>query len=148
MAYTTEAAVRAATGFSDASLITTGTITTYIADADSVINSKIADQYSLPLSSTPEVIEMVSRHITVGLLYADEYGEETEDSDKGWQKRMDWAMGVLDDIKAGKMKLYNTSNDELTRSTLKQPVFKPTTASSEAGAEDSDEPKITMNQQF
>lgn len=146
MAYSTEAAVRTATGFSNTTQITSATITAYLADADSVINAKIADIYSLPLASTPEIIETLARYITVGLLYANEYGEESENLDKGWQKRLDWAMGILDDIQSGKVKLYNTSNVELTRSTRINASFYPTTVASEAG-EDA-EKFITMRQKF
>lgn len=146
MAYTTEALVRAATGFASTTNITAATITAYIADADSVINASIADVYSLPLSETPEIIETISRHITVGLLYANEFGEESQATDKGWKGRLDWAMNILDRIASQKLKLRDSSGDELTRSTLKQPSFRPTAATSAAGEDD--EPRLTMKQQF
>lgn len=153
MAYTTEAIVRAASGFSNTTNIPSATVTAYIADADSVINSKIADVYTLPLAvsgvaSTPDIIEMLSRHITVGLLYANEYGEESEDTDKGWQKRMKWAMDILDDIQSRKTKLRNSNGAEYDRSSLKNPTFYPTESSSDPDATDTTEPKLTINQQF
>lgn len=148
MAYSTIAQVRAATGFSDDTKITDATITQYIADADSVINSKIADVYALPLTETPDIIAMISRHIVVGLLYANEYGEESQDTDKGWKGRMDWAMGILEDIRTQKTKLYDSNNAELARSNVRLATFKPTNDSSAATATDSDEPKLTMNQVF
>lgn len=153
MAYTTEASVRAATGFSNTTNISQATVVAYIADADSVINSYIADVYTLPLAissveSTPDIIEMLSRHITVGLLYANEYGEESEDTDKGWKKRMDWAMGILEKIQNRKLKLRNSNGVEYDRSTLKNPSFYPTSASSEPDATDTTEPRITMNQEY
>src|SRR3989344_1321600 len=153
MDYTTEAAVRAATGFANTTNITSATVTAYIADADSVINSKIADVYQLPLAvsgteSVPEIIEMLSRHITVGLLYANEYGEESEDTDKGWKKRMDWATGILEDIQKRKTKLRNANGVEYDRSTLKNPSFYPNATSSDPDDEDTTEAKLSMNQQF
>lgn len=153
MAYTTETAVRAATGFSNATNITQATIVAYIADADSVINSYIADVYVLPLAislvaSTPDIVEMLSRHITVGLLYANEFGEESEDTDKGWKKRMDWAMGILEKIQSRKLKLRNASGVEYDRTTLKNPSFYPTDSSSEPDAEDTTEPQIKMTEEF
>lgn len=153
MAYTTEAIVRAASGFANTTNITTGTVTAYIADADSVINSYISDVYVIPLAisgvvGTPEILEMICRHITVGLLYANEYGEESEDTDKGWQKRMDWAMGILEKIQSRKLKLTNASGVEYDRTTLKSPSFYPTESSSDPDTTDSTQPKITMNQQF
>lgn len=148
MAYTTKAIVRAATGFSDATKISDTTIDLYIADADSVVNAKIADIYSLPLSETPSLIGTISRHITVALLYANEYGEESEDTDKGWKKRMDWAMKLLDDIQSQKIKLYTTAGAELARSSLKKPASRPDDASSDESAEDSTYPRLTMDKEF
>jgi len=156
MAYTTEAAVRAATGFSNATNITTGTMTVYIADADSVINSKIGDVYALPLTvggvaSTPDIIEMLSRHITTALLYFNEYGEESENLDKGFDKKMKWAMGILEDIRKRITKLRNSSGTEYDRVSLQVPVFKPTNDSSDpdSTADDNDDgPQLTMNKQF
>lgn len=148
MAYTTEAAVRTASGFSNTTNITTTTITAYLSDADSVINGYIADVYDLPLSATCEMIETIARHITVGLLYANEYGEESQGTDKGWKGRLDWAMDLLKQIQDQKLKLYDSSGDELTRSALRLPVFSPTTAESAATATNSKEPRITMHMQF
>lgn len=148
MAYTTATAVRKATGFSDTANITTELVDAYIADADSVIDSKIGDRYTLPLLETPQIIETVSRAIATGLLYSNEYGEESQDTDKGWLRRLDWAMGILDDIQAGKMKLYDTSGQELAGASLYNPTFYPTNTSSEPGAVDSTAPKLTMNEQF
>lgn len=148
MAYTTKAIVRAATGFSDTTKITDATIDLYIADADSVINAKIADVYSLPLSETPSIIGTISRHITIALLYSNEYGEESEDTDKGWKKRMDWAMGMLGDIQKQKIKLRTSAGVELDRSSLRKPAFYPTEASSDVSATDTTAPQITMNKEF
>ena len=146
MAYTTESAVRAASGFSNTTNITTGTVTAYIADADRVIDSYVADIYSTPLSATSEVVEMLSRYITIGLLYANEYGEESQGTDKGWKSRLDWAMDQLQKIKDQKMKLYDSSGVELSRSSLRVPSFYPTESSSEAG--EVDEPRFTMTETF
>lgn len=153
MAYTTEAAVRIASGFANTTNITTGTITAYLADADSVINAAIADRYTIPLtvsgvSASSEIIETLARHIVVGLLYSNEYGEESEDTDKGWEKRLEWAMKQLEKIQNGGLKLYNSSGVELDRSTLHKPVFSPTSAQSDESAENSKAPKLTMNQDF
>lgn len=148
MAYTIIASVRTATGFSDTDNISDALITAYIADADGIIDAHIGDVYTLPLSETPEIIETISRHIVTALLYANEYGEESEDTDKGWKDRMKWVMGLLDDIRKNKLKLRDSTGEELSRSTLRQPGFKPTNSSSLASAEDSDQPKMTMNQEF
>lgn len=153
MAYTTETAIRQATGFNNTTNISSGTVTAYIADADSVINSYIGDVYTLPLAlsgvaTVPDIIEMLSRHITVGLLYANEFGEESEDTDKGWQKRMNWAIGILEKLQKQKLKLRSATGVEYDRTSFKAPSFYPTDASSEPDADDSTEPKLTMNQEY
>lgn len=148
MPYTTESSVRKASGFSDSVNITSALIVAYIADADSVINSSIVTRYSLPLSETPDIIETLSRHITVGLLYSNEYGEESQDTDKGWKSRLDWAMNLLNDIKEGKLQLLDSNFDELARNSLLNISSKPNDASSAVDASDSDAPKLTMNEKF
>jgi len=152
--YTTEAAVRLATGFSDTTKISKTTIESYIADADGVINSFLAGIYVIPftaggIATTPELIETLSRHITVGLLYANEYGEESQDTDKGWEKRMNWAMKMLSQLKKGDMKLYGTVDGILTEcdtTSLRMPKYYPTEDSSEEGGPT--EPKFTMDMKF
>lgn len=148
MAYTTKEIVRAATGFSDATKISDTTINLYIADADGLIDSMVADVYEVPLSPTPAIIGTLSRHIAIGLLYSNEYGEESQDTDKGWMKRMDWAMKVLKDIQSQKIKLRTTAGVELTRTTLLTPESYPNDTSSELTADDSTAPEFKMNSKF
>ncbi len=148
MAYSTKAEVRASTGFSSTTRISDATLDAYIADADSVINSKIAELYSLPLASTPDIINMLSRFLTIGLLYSNEYGEESQNTDKGWEKRMEWAMGILEDIRKQKTKLVDSNGTELARRTLRSPSFYPTAVSSDPAAENSTAPRISMNTKF
>jgi len=148
MAYCTKTEVRAATGFSDSDKISDTTIDAYIADADSVINAKISDLYTLPLASTPDIINMLSRYLTIGLLYSNEYGEESQNTDKGWEKRMNWAMNILEDIRKQKTKLVDSTGAELARRTLRSPSFYPTAASSDPAADNSTAPRISMNTKF
>lgn len=148
MPYSTKDEIRAASGFTNTTNISDATIDAYIADADSVINSKISDIYSLPLASTPDIINMLSRYLTIGLLYSNEYGEESQDTDKGWEKKMKWAMDILEDIRKQKTRLVDSSGDELARKTLRSVSFYPTAASSDPAAEDSTEPRIKMTTKF
>lgn len=153
MAYIEVDVIREATGFSDDEKISDDKIELYIANAGSVIDSYIGDVYVLPLAisgtgTVPSIIETICQHITVGLLYADEYGEESEDSDKGWQKRMDWAMKLLEKIQKQTIKLRNDSGVEFDRTSFKSPSYYPTEESSDPDAEDSTAPKLTMNQRF
>ena len=148
MAYTTKKLIRSASGFNKVANITDTLIDAYISDADSVIDAALGERYSIPMSETPAIIETISRHITVGLLYANEYGEETNDTDKGWEGRVNWAMDQLTKIKTGILKLYGTDGTELTRATLHQPAFYPTNTSSDEETADNTAPKFSMNKQF
>lgn len=146
MAYSTVANVRKNTGLSNSTNISDAFITAKIAYADAVINSKIGGVYSLPLASTPDLIAFLSLEICSAMLYMGEYGEELQDSDKGWDKRMKIANDILDDIQSQKTKLYNTSTgEEYARASLLNPSFYPTEISSDPETEDSTAPYLTMN---
>lgn len=148
MPYTSVATVRSATGFNDSSQVSDAYITAKIGYADSVINSKVGDVYALPLSATCDLITYLSLEITVAVLFMDQFGEESGDTDKGWKKRLDMAMGVLSDIQKQKSKLYDSSGVELTRNNLLRPSFYPTAASSSVDATDSTAPQIKMTKVF
>jgi len=144
--YTDVATIRAASGFNIDTNITDETIERYIGQADSVIDIYISDAYTLPLASVPEIIQMLSEYITIAILNTNEYGEESQDSDKGWQKRMDFAMSLLEKIQKRKLKLKGDDGTELATTSLYDPSFRPTLASSQPGEED--EPRITMKTQL
>lgn len=145
MAYSTVANIRTETGFKNSTNITDAYVTQKIAEADSIIDSKIVDVYSLPLASTPDIIVFISKEIASGLLYLDQYGEEIEDSALDGQKKIDYAMKVLDDIQSRKMKLLDSNGDELSVSNLLQPAFYPTQTSTDSGDTKS---FFTVKQQF
>ena len=114
--YTTVANIRILTGMNDATLITDAYITNKIEYAEAVIMSKIGQIYTLPLASVPKLIELLTCEITIGLIYLDQFGEESADKDKGGQKRIDNAMKVLDDIQSLKSRLYDDAGAEFARS--------------------------------
>ena len=153
MAYTTIKEIRESTGFHDDDKITDEKITRYIKDADSVVNSYIGDVYVLPIAlsgvaTVPDIIETISRQIAIGLLYSNEYGEESQDTDKGSEKRLNFYMKQLELIQKQKLKLRDDNGTEYDRTGFKSPSYYPTEESSEVDAEDSTAPKLTMNQQF
>lgn len=148
MGYSTEAQVRAATGLTDASKITSATVVGRIAFADNIINGKIGSVYSLPLSASCDLISFLSLEIASMFLILDNYGEETQNTDKGWQKRWNATVGVLTDIQTLKTQLFDVNGQELTRNTTRQPAGYPTDASSDPSAVNSTQPILTMGQQF
>lgn len=148
MSYTTEADVRAVTGLTDASKVSSARILLKMAGADSIINGKIATTYQLPLSADCPQINFFSLEMTSLMLMMDIYGEESEGTDKGWQKRLNSILKMLDEIRDLKTILVDVNGQELTRNTVRQPSFYPTDASSDPAATNSTEPKLQMNQKF
>lgn len=146
MAYCTVQQVRDASGLTNSTNVPDAYITLKIGYADGLINGKIGEVYSLPLASTPNLIAAMSLEIAVALLFLDQYGEEAENTDKGWQKRLDFLVKQLEDIRLQKIKLYDdTTGTELTRTTLKNPAFLPNDTTSDPEYTDPTNPKITMN---
>jgi len=125
MAYTNEAEVRAATGLTDANKVSSARITLKISYADSVINSKIGSAYSLPLTATCPFINFISLEICTLMLLMDIYGEESENGDKGWMKRLNATLKLLDEVQQLKMQLFDADGTELSRNTVRQPGFYP-----------------------
>lgn len=150
MAYTTIALVRVASGLTNSTNVPDATITAKIGLADALINSKVGEIYALPFSgSGPTLLQFLSLEITTAMLMMNQYSEEAADTDKGWQKRLDWCMKQLEEIRTQKLKLYNESTGaEYARNTLKSPSSYPNSTSSEPDATDTTEPKVTMNQTF
>lgn len=117
-----------------------------ISYADGLINGKIGKVYVLPLATTPNLIAFFSLEITVAVLFIDQYGENSGDSDKGWEKRLAWLVGELDKIRDGELQLFNdTTGVELTVRDSILPSHYPTVESSEPDAVDSTASKVTMN---
>lgn len=146
MAYCTKQQVRDATGMQNTTKIPDAYLDLKITYADGLINGKIGKIYELPLVTTPNLIAFFSLEITVAVLFIDQYGENSGDSDKGWQKRLDWLVGELDKIRDGELQLFNdTTGVELPIRDAMLPSHFPTVASSEPDAVDSTASKITMN---
>lgn len=148
-AYTTIALVRPASGFTNSVLVTDAYVTQKIAYAGGLIDGKIGSVYQLPLASTPDLVAALGLEITVALLLMDQYGEEAADKDKGWEKRFNAAMAILEDIQKLETKLFDpTTGIELTRSQARRMAYFPTGASSDPSAENSTEPQITRGRTF
>lgn len=113
MAYTTSDLVRAATGMTDTTKITPTRVTASITQADSIIDSKIGEVYQLPLEETPGIIQFASTQLASAILYADEYGEETQNLDKGWKSKFNNIIALLESIRTRQMKLFDSDNVEL-----------------------------------
>lgn len=148
-AYTTSDEVRGATGMTDETLITDTYIDAKIAGATGLINGKIGDAYTLPLTTVPELIQWLAMEITVCFLFMEQYGEESADTDKGWDKRLKVLTAMLEDIRLRKTKLYDdTTGVELPTSSLLSPGFYPNATSDDPSYPNSTASKITMNKRY
>jgi len=91
-------------------------INNYLTEAHSYINSKIGKVYTLPLSETPKVLELIEKKLAAGLLLDKEYsvgGDETEDTrGRRWIK---WAEDRLKEIMNGDFELRDSSGNPLTQ---------------------------------
>lgn len=152
MAYITAANLRVETPFKDSIRITDIYLNQKIAEADSIINSKIGDVYTLPLavsgvalSTYPDIIVFLSKEIASALVYSDQFSEEVAGSTLDGATSLEATMKVLEDIQQQKQKLKNTAGVELDRSTLLKISGYPDDSSTDGG---DTEAQFTMSQDF
>lgn len=147
MPYSTKQQVRDATGMQNTTKVPDAFIDLKIAYADGLINSSVGKVYVLPLATTPKLVAFFSLEIAVAALFIDQYGETSGDSDKNWQKRLDWILEQLELIRKGDLQLFDdTTGEEYTKTGSNSPSHYPTEASSDPSAVDSTAPLITMNE--
>lgn len=146
MAYTTVDRIRASTGFLNEDNISDETIEEAIAEADRTIDGYVKIVYTLPFASTPSEIALISYEIATAILYSSEYGEESQDTDKGWYKRLEWAMDQLAKIQKKEIKLIDENGDEYARNRASTISYAPNAETSAVGQ--ADYPRVTMTKQF
>jgi len=147
MAYCTVQQVRDATGMQNTTKIPDSYITLKIDYGTGLINSAVARRYVLPI--THDMLSFLNLEIAVALLFMDQYGENSEDTDKGWERRLKFLTGEIEKIANGEVQLRDPSTGaEMPRTTLGQPSFHPSLASSDPAATDSTQPKFTMNKVY
>ncbi len=95
MAYTTNDKVRAEAGFQGNTNIDETKITDAVNAAHAIVVGKIGAFYTLPLSYTPAILELIERRLAAGFLLSNEYGEQAEGTSKGGKAKTDWAMEQL-----------------------------------------------------
>lgn len=113
--YSTATKVRDEAGFTGNNNILDATITSYIDAATSHIDGKIGRIYTLPLASTPAIIELIERNLAAGYLMLDEYGTQGEGTSKDGNAKIKWAESMLESIEKGVIELVNTSGVVLTQ---------------------------------
>lgn len=150
MAYSVAADLRTETPFKNTSNFPDSLLEQKIDEGDQIINSKIGDVYSLPLSvagveTSHDVINMLSKNLATGLLYLHQFSEEAVGIGNSGQDLIDQSMAILDDIQTQKQKLRNASGVEFDRISL----LKVTSYPSQSSTDDGDtEPLTTINESF
>lgn len=152
MAYTDVETLRIITGFTgvdedDDYLVSDDTINRAILQAEAIVNGAVASVYLLPFATTPDLVASITEQIAKALLYAEEYGEETENLDKGWKKTFDFQLAILDKIKNGRIFLIDSTGQEYPRSKIKLPAFYPNDISNDDPGDPTNS-KITVNEQW
>ena len=91
-------------------------VSRYINEAHSLVLSKLSEKYTLPLSTTPEIVRLIEKKLAAGLLLDKEYsvgGDESEDTrGRRWIK---WAESKLNDIVSGALDLLDAGGNSLAQ---------------------------------
>lgn len=148
MAYSAVAAIRTESPFKDSVSISDTYVTQKISEADSIIDSLIGEAYELPLSSTPNIIVNISKALAIGLLFQEQNTNIEVEPGLSVADYIKAQMDTLSAISARKIKLFDSSGNELPVRDSALPSSYPNTVSSDPAAVNSTAPKFTMNKKF
>lgn len=126
--FSTVANVKSEAGMSQNDNITSDMVTGYITQADGEINSALFEQYVLPLSETPDLIEFISRQLAAGLLLTKEFGYEDNLSEAGREKVRN-ARSQLDRIASRKLILVKSDGTAMPTKESGTVAFNPKSSS-------------------
>jgi len=132
MPYTTAAIIRVESPFKDSTNIDDTYVNRAIAQADSLINSYIGSRYTLPLDSTPSIIQDLSTQLAIYFLFTDQNTNIEIASGVDVTDGMDLAMQTLKAIKKGELQVFDSSDVELALRTTAKPMGYPTATSTAA----------------
>ncbi|MCX6013505.1 MAG: hypothetical protein NTV30_08895 [Chloroflexi bacterium] len=86
----------------------------YVAESHDLVNAKVGNVYTLPLSGTSSLLKLIEKKLAAGLLLDKEFsvgGDETEDSrGRRWIK---WAEQKLEDISNRELQLLDSNGNLL-----------------------------------
>jgi phage gp36-like protein len=147
--YSTTPAVREAAGFTGNLNISTASISRSIAMADGIINGKLYDVYTLPLSEVPAMIGGLSEELAAALLLIDEYGTESDGTERTGETRYTRVMSVLTKIQNREIKVVSdTTGTELARASTLSPRSLPNDITNAERGINNTAPKVRMNDTF
>lgn len=91
--------------------ITSAETAFFIDRAESIVDAKLACQYTLPFASTPPMVETIATDMAVGRLLKQRIFTQEKRNDSTWPKVFDEAMDLLDSICDGSIPLTTSSGD-------------------------------------
>jgi phage gp36-like protein len=115
MAYSDAAAVRELVIGIDSTVMSDADVLLHIAKADALINSFVGAVYALPFATTPPLVASLSAEITAYYVMRTQFTRDAINSSE-YLKEFEKAMKILEDIRDGKLLLFNASNVELGKS--------------------------------
>lgn len=93
--------------------INSAVMAAFIGDADAVIDSKLANVYTLPLSGTYPLLAMISTDIALYRLMTRRVLTEAQGKESSWPSRYKEAMDLLDKLASGDIPLVSGSGEVL-----------------------------------
>lgn len=97
--------------------LTSASLASYVTRADNLINAKLANRYSLPLSGTFPILKDIATDLTIyEVVGKRNMTLSTKDKENSWPSRFKDALKILDAIASGAMPLLSSSLAMLTPS--------------------------------
>lgn len=145
MAYTTIAIVRAESAFKDSNKIADAVIQRAIDEMTYFINGKVGAVYTLPLASTPTILQSVNTSLAVYELIRDQNLNIEIASGVNVQQMVDSALELLEQIQERKLRLIATDGTEYATVDQIKVGFYPNDADTDDGTATR---QFTMDQKF
>lgn len=101
--------------------ITSGGIAHYIDRAETLINARLAGQFTVPLSSNIPILEMIATDLAIYEIISKRASTMTKDTENDWPSRFKKAETILSDILSGDIVLYDNTGALVSRKTNASP---------------------------
>jgi phage gp36-like protein len=128
LSYCTIADIRRESGFVNNTNLADARVTETGERAQSEVESYLRGVYTLPLSSTPDLIEYITMLLASGYLLIREYGPESRDTDKDGYKKCAEARALLQQIAAKTLLLVDSTGAVLPTSSTHRLGYFPTSS--------------------
>jgi phage gp36-like protein len=117
--YSTIAEVKSEASLTDNLYITDAEVTTKINNADAVINAYLSGKYTIPFTTPPFMIVLISTYLAAGYLLKKDYGPMAPGDSKDGDDKIKLGMNMLVDLQKGKITLMSDTGASLLSDTNK-----------------------------